>query len=214
MELFYAPLACSLASHIVCREADIPVTLRQVKLSTKEIEGGGNLYDINPKGAVPTLRRDDGSVLTEGPSVLQYLGDLKPSSGLCPAFGTDERYRLVEWLNFVSTEMHKRVFYMMFTPESDDAAKVAARAVAPKRLDFVATGLMGRDYLLGDRFTVADAYLFWRRALESMRRPMPGSRRTSLAVPAGRRFGPPSLSRSPGWRSERDPRMHDPPASP
>ena len=161
MEFFFAPLACSLASHIVCREADIPVTLRQVKLSTKEIEGGGSLYDINPKGAVPTLRRDDGSVLTEGPSVLQYLGDLKPSSGLCPAFGTDERYRLIEWLNFVSTEMHKRVFYMMFTPESDDAAKASARAAAPKRLEFVASGLQGRDYLLGDRFTVADAYLFW-----------------------------------------------------
>lgn len=161
MELFYSPLACSLASHIVCREADIPVTLRRVTLSTKAIEGGGSLFDITPKGAVPTLRRDDGSVLTEGPSVLQYLGDLKPSSGLCPAFGTDERYRVIEWLNFVSTEMHKRVFYMMFTPESDDAAKAAARAAAPKRLELVANGLQGRDYLVGDGFTVADAYLFW-----------------------------------------------------
>ena len=161
MELFYAPLACSLASHIVCREADIPVTLRRVTLSSKEIEGGGSLFDINPKGAVPTLRRDDGSVLTEGSSVLQYLGDLKPSSGLCPAFGTDDRYRVIEWLNFVSTELHKRVFYMMFTPESDDAAKAAARAAAPKRLAIVANGLRGRDYLVGGGFTVADAYLFW-----------------------------------------------------
>ncbi len=110
MELFYAPLACSLASHIVCREADIPVTLRRVILSTKEIEGGGNLLDVNPKGAVPTLRRDDGTVLTEGSSVLQFLGDLRPASGLCPAFGTDDRYRLIEWLNFTSTELHKRVF--------------------------------------------------------------------------------------------------------
>jgi len=161
MELFYSPLACSLASHIVCREAGLPVTLRRVTLSTKEIEGGGSLFDINPKGAVPTLRRDDGSVLTEGPSVLQYLGDLKPASGLCPAFGTDDRFCVVEWLNFVSTEMHKRVFYMMFTPESDDAAKSAARAAAPKRLDIVANGIKGRDYLVGDGFTVADAYLFW-----------------------------------------------------
>jgi len=161
MELFYAPLACSLASHIACREAGIPVTLRRVSLSTKQIEGGGSLFDINPKGAVPTLRRDDGSVLSEGPSVLQYLGDLRPSSGLCPAFGTDQRYRLIEWLNFVSTEMHKRVFYMMFTPESDDAARASARAAAPRRLNLVAKGLAGRDYLLGDGFTVADAYLFW-----------------------------------------------------
>lgn len=161
MELFYAPLACSLASHIVCREAGIPVTLRRVSLSTKEIDGGGSLFDINPKGAVPTLRRDDGSVLSEGPSVLQYLGDLKPASRLCPAFGTDERYRVIEWLNFVSTEMHKRVFYMMFTPESDDAAKAAARGAAPGKLDIVAKGLGGRDYLVGDAFTVADAYLFW-----------------------------------------------------
>lgn len=161
MELFYAPLACSLASHIVCRETDIPATMRRVTLSTKDIEGGGSLFDINPKGAVPTLRRDDGTVLTEGPSVLQYLGDLKPDSGLCPAFGTDERYRLIEWLNFISTEMHKRVFYMMFAPESDDAARATARAAAPKRLSFVAQSLHGRDYLVGDRFTVADAYLFW-----------------------------------------------------
>lgn len=167
MELFYSPLACSLASHIVCREADIPVTLRRVTLSTKEIEGGGSLFDINPKGAVPTLRRDDGSVLTEGPSVLQYLGDLKPASGLCPAFGTDERYRVIEWLNYVSTELHKRVFYMMFTPESDDAAKAAARAAAPRRLDFVARALDGRDYLAGSGFTVADAYLFWWLTLAS-----------------------------------------------
>ena len=161
MELFYSPFACSLASHIVCREAEIPVTLRRVTLATKAIEGGGSLFDVNAKGAVPTLRRDDGSVLTEGPSVLQYLGDLRPATGLCPACGTDDRYRLIEWLNFIATELHKRVFYMMFTPESDDAAKAAARAAAPKRLAVVAAGLQGRDFLVGDRFTVADAYLFW-----------------------------------------------------
>lgn len=161
MELFYSPLACSLASHIVCREAGVQVTLRRVTLSTKDVDGGGSLFDINPKGAVPTLRRADGSVLTEGPSVLQYLGDLNPAAGLCPAFGSDERYRVIEWLNFISTELHKRVFYMMFTPESDDAAKAAARAAVPKRLAVVASGLRGRSHLVGDRFTVADAYLFW-----------------------------------------------------
>lgn len=167
MELFYAPFACSLASHIVCREAGIPVTLRRVMLSTKEIEGGGSLFDITHKGTVPTLRRDDGSVLTEGPSVLQYLGDLNPSTGLCPACGTDERYRVIEWLNFISTELHKRVFYMMFTPESDDAAKAAARAAAPKRLTIVNKALDGRNYLVGDHFIVADAYLFWWLTLAS-----------------------------------------------
>lgn len=161
MELYYAPLACSLASHITCREAGIPITLRRVTLSTKAIEGGGNLLDINPKGAVPTLRRDDGSVLTEGPSVLQYLGDLVPSSGLCPDPASDQRYRLAEWLNFISTELHKRVFYMMFTPESDQAAKAAARAAAPKRLELVGRHLQQSPFLLGETFTVADAYLFW-----------------------------------------------------
>lgn len=167
MELFYSPLACSLAPHIACREADIPVTLRRVTLSTKDIEGGGSLFDINPKGTVPTLRRDDGTVLTEGPSVLQYLGDLKPASGLCPAFGTDERYRAIEWLNFISTELHKRVFYLLFAPESDNAARAAARAAAPKRLEIVAQGLRDRNYLLGDSFTIADAYLFWWLVLAS-----------------------------------------------
>jgi glutathione S-transferase len=161
VELFYSPMACSLASHITCREAGLPVTLRRVTLSTKEIEGGGSLFDINPKAAVPTLRRDDGSVLTEGPSVLQYLGDLRPNSGLCPPFGSDQRYRVMEWLNFISTELHKRIFYLMFTPESDAAAKAAARAAAPKRLTIVNNAFDGRMYLVGDRFTVADAYLFW-----------------------------------------------------
>ncbi|MFO1080479.1 MAG: glutathione binding-like protein [Reyranellaceae bacterium] len=161
MELFYAPFACSLAAHIVCREAGLPVTLRRVTLSTKELESGGSLYDLNPKGAVPTLRRDDGSVLSENAAVLQYLGDRVPASGLCPPAGADERYRLAEWLSFIGTELHKRVFYMMFTPESDVAAKEAARAAAPKRLAVVAQALQGRDWLVGDTFTVADAYLFW-----------------------------------------------------
>lgn len=167
MELYYTPFACSLASHIVCREAGHPVTLKRVTLSSKEIEGGGSLLDLNPKGQVPTLRRDDGTILTEGPSILQFLGDLSPASGLCPAFGTDDRYRLAEWLNFVSTELHKRIFYMMFTPESDGAAKAAAKAAAPKKLALVAQSIEGRDYLLGSTFTVADAYLFWWLTLAS-----------------------------------------------
>ena len=161
MDLYYAPFACSLASHIVCREVDLPVTLHRVTLSTKAIEGGGSLFDLNAKGAVPTLRRDDGSVLTENAAVLQYLGDRVPGSGLCPPAGSDERYRLAEWLSFLGTELHKRVFYMMFTPDSDDAAKAAARAAAPARLAIAATELQGREWLVGDRFTVADAYLFW-----------------------------------------------------
>ncbi|MBM3646000.1 MAG: glutathione transferase GstA [Alphaproteobacteria bacterium] len=161
MELFYAPLACSLASHIVCREAEIPILRRRVNLATKEIAGGGSLYDVNPKGAVPTLRRDDGSILTEGSSVLQYLGDLRPESTLCPPAGSDARYRTIEWLSFIATEMHKRVFYMMFTPDSDAAAKQTARAAAPAKLAIVARGLAGQEWLAGGRFTVADAYLFW-----------------------------------------------------
>ena len=167
MELFYAPFACSVGvTHRMSRGRH-PGNPRRVTLSTKEIEGGGSLFDITHKGTVPTLRRDDGSVLTEGPSALQYLGDLNPSTGLCPACGTDgeiPRYRIAE---FISTELHKRVFYMMFTPESDDPAKAAARAAAPKRLTIVNKALEGRNYLVGDHFTVADAYLFWWLTLAS-----------------------------------------------
>lgn len=161
MELFFSPFACSLASHIACREAGLAPVLRRVTLASKEIEGGGNFFDINPKGQVPALRRDDGVVLTEGASVLQYIASLAPGSGLMPPAGSDAYWRALEWLNFVSSEMHKRIYFNIFSPESDDAARARAYAAAPAKLALVEKALTGQAYLTGDSFTVADAYLLW-----------------------------------------------------
>jgi glutathione S-transferase len=161
MELFFIPFACSLAPHIVCREAALPVVLTRVHLRSKQMEGGGSLFDINPKGQVPTLRLDDGYVLTENAAVLQYLADMNPAAGLGGPAGGDGRYRLMEWLSFIGTEIHKRVLFTIFGQDNDDAARERARAEAPRKLAYVLRALEGRAYLLGDRFTVADAYLLW-----------------------------------------------------
>ncbi|WP_299404813.1 glutathione transferase GstA [uncultured Roseobacter sp.] len=161
MNLYYAPFACSLASHITCLEGDIPISLNRVDLGTKALSGGEMFWDVNPKGQVPTLKLDDGSVLTEGTAVLQYLADLRPDSGLAPSAGTMERYRLMEWLNFVATELHKRILYMAFDPDSDAATKARAREAASSKLDLLEDHLGQTHFLLGDTFTVADAYLYW-----------------------------------------------------
>lgn len=165
MELIYAPFACSLAAHIACLEAGLPVTLIRVDLATKDFENGGSLWTVNPKGQVPTLRLDDGGVLTEGAAVLQYIADRKPESGLAPPHGSMDRYRLVAWLNFIATELHKRVFYPVFAPDMPAAAKQEARAAAPAKLAILERQLAGRPagrpFLVGDCFSVADAYLFW-----------------------------------------------------
>ena len=161
MELYYAPFACSLASHITCLEGNIPITLKRVDLYSKVLRGGGELWDVNPKGQVPTLKLEGGSVLTEGAAVLQYLADLRPESGLAPRAGTMERYRLAEWLNFVATELHKRILYMAFDPQGDAAAKQRAVDVASVKLDLLDTHFGETQFLLGDTFTVADAYLYW-----------------------------------------------------
>jgi glutathione S-transferase len=161
MELFFVPFACSLAPHIVCREAALPVVLTRVHLRSKQLQGGGSLFDINPKGQVPTLRLDDGSVLTENSAVLLYLADVNPAAGLGAPAGADARYRLMEWLSFVGTEIHKRVLFTIFNQDNDDVARQRARAEAPRKLAHVLQALEGREYLLGDRFTVADAYLLW-----------------------------------------------------
>jgi glutathione S-transferase len=161
MELFFIPFACSLAPHIVCREAALPVVLTRVHLKSKQVQGGGTLFDINPKGQVPALRLDDGSVLTENAAVLQYLADMNPAAGLGAPPGADGRYRLMEWLSFIGTEIHKRVLFTIFNQDDDDAARDRARAEAPRKLAYVLQAFEGREYLLGDRFTVADAYLLW-----------------------------------------------------
>ncbi len=161
MELYFAPFACSLASHIAAREAGIPIDLRQVSLSTKRTVEGDDYLAVTAKGYVPTLRLDDGSLLSENPVVLQYLADHKPEAGLLPPLGTRARYEVLEWVGYVSTEIHKGIFALVFSPASPEEAKSYARALAERKLPLLAQRLEGREFLVGDRFTIADAYLIW-----------------------------------------------------
>ena len=157
MELFASPMACSLASHITAVEAGLPVKVRFVE--NKKTDDGGDYFQISAKGYVPALKLDDGVVLNEGPSVLQYLADRKPESGLAPAWGTVERYQLIDMLNYLSTELHKRIFYNVFNPNAAEPNKAAARALFDPTFDYLAQKLGGGDFLVGKTFTVADAYL-------------------------------------------------------
>ena len=159
MKLYYSPGACSLSPHIVLRELGEPVTLVKVDLKTKRTETGADYLAINGKGYVPALELDDGQVLTEGPAIVQYLADRKPEAGLAPAGGTMERYRLQEWLNFISTELHKQ-FSPLFAPDTPDAVKQAQQQRLANRFDWLSKQLEGKNWLLGARFSVADAYLF------------------------------------------------------
>ena len=127
MKLYFSPGACSLSPHIVLREAGISADLEQVDLKTKKTKNGADFAAVNPKGYVPTLVLDNGQTLTEGPAIVQYLADQKPQSGLAPQAGTFERYRLQEWLNFLTSEVHKQ-FSPLFKPNTpDEYKKIAAR---------------------------------------------------------------------------------------
>ena len=160
MKLYYSPGACSLASHITLRELGLPFEAVAVSLARKTTRTGADFNAINPKGYVPALELDDGGgVLTEGPAILQYLADRTPAAGLAPANGTLERYRLQEWLGFINSEIHKS-FGPLFDRSAPAPAKAAARAAIVRRFDYVEAALGGREYLQGDRFTVADAYLY------------------------------------------------------
>lgn len=159
MDLYFAPLSCSLATRIALHELGRPAGFHQVTLSTKTLADGSDYLAINPKGQVPALRLDDGTILTEGPAVLQYVADLDPARGLAPPAGSLERYQLQQWLNYIATEVHKAVFYMLFNPACPPEGKAFARDVlAPARYDLLSRHLEGRDFLLGG-FSVADAYL-------------------------------------------------------
>jgi glutathione S-transferase len=159
MKLYFSPGACSLSPHIVLREAGLSFDIEKVNLGTKTTASGGDFKAINPKGYVPVLQLDNGDVLTEGPAIVQYLADQVPAKGLAPAAGTMERYRLMEWLNFISTELHKS-FSPLFQPTTPEETKQAARTRIASRLDYIADRLNGKDYLMGNQFSVADAYLF------------------------------------------------------
>ena len=159
MKLFYSPGACSLSPHIVALEADLAIQLEKTDLASKKTATGQDFTTINPKGYVPTLQLDDGAILTEGPVIVQYLADKAPGSKLIPATGTMERYRVLEWLNFISTELHKS-FSPFFNPASTDARKQDAKAYLERRFKTVEDQLAKHEYIAGDQFTVADAYLF------------------------------------------------------
>ena len=159
MKLYFSPGACSLSPHIVLTELGLPVKTVKVDLRTKAMDGGGDFLAINPKGYVPVLQLDDGSILTEGPAIVQYLADRKPEAGLAPANGTMERYRLQEWLNFISTELHKQ-FSPLFNPDSTEAVNEAQKKRLSQRFAFIAQTLGKQDYLLPSGFSVADAYLY------------------------------------------------------
>lgn len=160
MKLYFAPGACSLSPHIALREAGLPFTLEQVDIFTGKTAGGEDFAATNPKGYVPALKLDDGSVLTEGAAIVQYIADLAPSVGLAPRPATLERARLQEWLNFLASELHK-AFSPLFRPGTDEAGRQEARAAIARRLGHIETELAdGRSYLLGDAFSVADIYLF------------------------------------------------------
>jgi len=160
LELYFAPLSCSLATRIAAYEAGLPLTTHEVRLSDKTlVSNRADYLAINPKGQVPALRLESGDILTEGPAVLQYVADLAPASGLAPTAGTLARYRLQQWLNYISTEVHKAVFYALFNPATPPEGKTFARDVlAPARYDHLSAHLADREFLL-EGFTVADAYL-------------------------------------------------------
>jgi glutathione S-transferase len=160
MDLYFAPLSCSLASRIALYESNQAAGFHPVTLSTRTLADGSDYLAINPKGQVPALRIADGSILTEGAAVLQYIADQAPESGLAPGWGTAERYQLQSWLSYIGSEIHKQIYYPIFNPASPPEARTFAREVAaPPRYDYLAAHLAKRDFLVGDRFTVADAYL-------------------------------------------------------
>lgn len=159
MKLFYSPGACSLSPHIALREAGIPFSLQKVDLKDKKVESGEDFNGLNGKGYVPALQLDNGEVLTEGPAIVQYIADQKPASGIAPAAGTMERYKLQEWLNFVTSELHKPMG-SMFNPAQTPDWKEAVMATLSKRLDWLSKQLAGKQYLMGEKFSVADGYLF------------------------------------------------------
>jgi len=160
MKLYYSKGACSLSPHIVACEAELPIELIEVDLQIKRTEIGEDFRLINPNGYVPVLILDDGNKLMEGPAIVQYLADQVPDKELVPPAGTFERYQLQQWLNFISTEIHKGGFAPLFNSATPEAAKKMAIATLTSRLETVAEHLSNRVFLLGEQFTVADAYLF------------------------------------------------------
>ncbi len=159
MKLYYSNGACSLSPHIVLREAGLPFDLVRASTKTHKLDDGTDFHTINPQGSVPVLELDNGERLTEGPAIVQYIADQVPDKKLAPAWGTWERYRLMEWLNFITSELHKG-FSPLFNPKMPDEAKTLARERLMAKFQHADNRLAGHDYTMGAAFSVADAYLF------------------------------------------------------
>ena len=159
MKLYYSPGACSLAPHIALREVGHEFEIERVDIPKKTTESGADYWAINPKGYVPALKLDDGNVLTEVAVILQYIADQNQSANLAPRFGSIERYHLLEWLNFIATEVHKQIG-AMFNPQMTPDMKAVQVGVIERRLTALDKMLEGRQYLMGDAFSIADGYLF------------------------------------------------------
>jgi glutathione S-transferase len=159
MKLYYSPGACSLSPHIAIAEAGLKADFIKVNLKDKKTEAGDDYLKVNPKGQVPALVLDSGDVLTEGPAIVQYVADQAPNAKIAPANGTLDRYKLQEWLNLITSEIHKS-FSPLFTPTSTDDVKNGAREKLMKQFTAIDARLAGKDYLMGSQFTVADGYLF------------------------------------------------------
>lgn len=159
MKLFFSPGACSLAPHIVLREAGVAFTLEKVDLGKHVTASGADYYGITQKGQVPLLQLDDGAVLSEGPVITQYVADLAGRKDLAPAAGSLPRYRVMEWQNYITSELHKS-YAPLFSPEFDAAAKGTYKALLRKKFEWVNSRLSDSAFLTGDEFTIADAYLF------------------------------------------------------
>ncbi len=159
MKLYYHPGACSLSPHIVLQESGLAFETASADLAAHKLDDGSDFYAVNSKGYVPVLELDGGQRLTEGPAIVQYIADQVPAKHLIPPPGSFERYRAQEWLNFISTELHKGIGFL-FNPKQPDEAKALMREKALGRLKWVDRQLEGRPYLLGEHFSVPDAYLF------------------------------------------------------
>ena len=158
--LYYTPGACSLSPHIALREAGLPFTLEKVDLRAKKLASGSDFTAVNPKGYVPALRLPDGQLLTEGAVMVQYIADHAPDKQLAPAAGTMERYRLQEWLNFIATELHKGTSPLYNTLATQDFKDSLKQRLALRWAHLV-SGVAKKQFLVGDRFTVADGYAFY-----------------------------------------------------
>lgn len=159
MKLYYSPGACSLSPHIALLEAGLPYDLVKVDLKAKKLENGDDYLTVNPKGQVPALKLDSGEMVTEGPVIVQMIADQAKDKHLAPARDTAERYKLLEWLNFVTSELHKN-FSPLFAPALSDDTKTFFKNRLAAKFKYLDSHLAGRDYLMGRQFTVADGYLF------------------------------------------------------